>query len=122
MRRTVPLYYDENVIRSFVAGLAMSRLNILQGISGTGKTSLPEAFADAIGGHFQTIEVQSGWKDRQDLIGYYNTFEKKFYESDFLKTNLATLLQKAQKDYNQLSPEMKLELFLQDTTQVFHKT
>jgi hypothetical protein len=85
LRRTVPLYYDENVIRSFVAGLAMSRLNILQGISGTGKTSLPEAFADAIGGHFQTIEVQSGWKDRQDLIGYYNTFEKKFYESDFLK-------------------------------------
>ena len=84
-RRTVPLYYDENVIRSFVSGLAMSRLNILQGISGTGKTSLPEAFADAIGGHFQTIEVQSGWKDRQDLIGYYNTFEKKFYESDFLK-------------------------------------
>jgi hypothetical protein len=84
-RRVVPLYYDENVIRSFVAGLAMSRLNILQGISGTGKTSLPEAFADAIGGHFQTIEVQSGWKDRQDLIGYYNTFEKKFYESDFLK-------------------------------------
>ena len=84
-RRKVPLYYDENVIRSFVSGLAMSRLNILQGISGTGKTSLPEAFADAIGGHFQTIEVQSGWKDRQDLIGYYNTFEKKFYESDFLK-------------------------------------
>ena len=84
-KRTVPLYYGENVIRSFVSGLAMSRLNILQGISGTGKTSLPEAFADAIGGHFQTIEVQSGWKDRQDLIGYYNTFEKKFYESDFLK-------------------------------------
>ena len=84
-RRKVPLYYHENVIRSFIAGLAMSRLNILQGISGTGKTSLPEAFADAIGGHFQTIEVQSGWKDRQDLIGYYNTFEKKFYESDFLK-------------------------------------
>lgn len=84
-RRKVPLYYDENVIRSFVSGLAMSRLNILQGISGTGKTSLPEAFAEAIGGYFQTIEVQSGWKDRQDLIGYYNTFEKKFYESDFLK-------------------------------------
>ena len=84
-RRKVPLYYDENVIRSFVSGLAMSRLNILQGISGTGKTSLPEAFAEVIGGHFETIEVQSGWKDRQDLIGYYNTFEKKFYESDFLK-------------------------------------
>ena len=51
-RRKVPLYYDENVIRSFVSGLAMSRLNILQGISGTGKTSLPEAFAEVIGWTF----------------------------------------------------------------------
>jgi len=84
------LYYDANTIRSYIAGLAMSRLTILQGISGTGKTSLPKAFAQAISGktkdeHFEVIEIQSGWKDRQDLIGYYNTFEKKYYESGFLK-------------------------------------
>lgn len=79
------LYYDANTIRSYIAGLSMSRLSILQGISGTGKTSLPKAFAQAIGGHFEIVEVQSGWKDRQDLIGYYNTFEKKYYESSFLK-------------------------------------
>lgn len=79
------LYYDENTIRSFISGLAMSRFSILQGISGTGKTSLPKAFAKAIGGNFGIVEVQSGWKDRQDLIGYYNTFEKKYYEGKFLK-------------------------------------
>lgn len=79
------LYYDENTIRSFIAGLAMSRFSILQGISGTGKTSLPKAFAKAIGGNFGIVEVQSGWKDRQDLIGYYNTFEKKYYEGKFIK-------------------------------------
>lgn len=79
------LYYDENTIRAFVSGLAMSRFSILQGISGTGKTSLPKAFAKAIGGNFGIVEVQSGWKDRQDLIGYYNTFEKKYYEGKFLK-------------------------------------
>ena len=82
---TNSLYYDLNTIRSFVAGLAMSRLSILQGISGTGKTSLPKAFAEAIGGHCEVVEVQSGWKDKQDLIGYYNTFEKKYYEGKFLK-------------------------------------
>lgn len=81
----VRLYYGENILRSFVAGLAMSRFSILQGISGTGKTSLPKAFAKAIGGNYGIVEVQSGWKDRQDLIGYYNTFEKKFYEGKFLK-------------------------------------
>jgi hypothetical protein len=79
------LYYDSNTIRSFIAGLSMSRFSILQGISGTGKTSLPKAFAEAIGGSFGIVEVQSGWKDRQDLIGYYNTFEKKYYEGKFLK-------------------------------------
>ena len=79
------LYYDENTIRSFIAGLSMSRFSILQGISGTGKTSLPKAFAKAIGGNFGIVEVQSGWKDKQDLIGYYNTFEKKYYEGKFLK-------------------------------------
>ena len=79
------LYYDSNTIRSFIAGLSMSRFSILQGISGTGKTSLPKAFAEAIGGSFGIVEVQSGWKDRQDLIGYYNTFEKKYYEGELLK-------------------------------------
>lgn len=82
---TNTLFYDLNTIRSFVSGLAMSRLSILQGISGTGKTSLPKAFAEAIGGHCEVVEVQSGWKDKQDLIGYYNTFEKKYYEGKFLK-------------------------------------
>ncbi|HNF28537.1 MAG TPA: hypothetical protein PKV80_28995, partial [Leptospiraceae bacterium] len=40
---------------------------------------------EAVGGHYKIIEVQSGWKDRQDLIGHYNTFEGKYYESEFLK-------------------------------------
>ena len=125
-KRTVPLYYDENVVRSFVSGLAMSRLNILQGISGTGKTSLPEAFADAIGGHFQTIEVQSGWKDRQDLIGYYNTFEKKFYESDFLKALYkANTVQYRNKPFFIILDEMNLshpEHYFADMLSLMDKT
>ncbi len=79
------LFYDIDLLRTFIAGLAMSKFSILQGISGTGKTSLPKAFTKAVGGHFGIVEVQSGWKDRQDLIGYYNTFEKKYYEGKFLR-------------------------------------
>ena len=41
------LYYSAEDVRSFLGGLAMSRLQLLQGISGTGKTSLPLAFARA---------------------------------------------------------------------------
>lgn len=79
------LYYTGRDIRAFLGGLAMSKLHILQGISGTGKTSLPVAFARAVGGQYKLVEVQAGWRDRQDLIGYFNAFEGRFYESDFLK-------------------------------------
>ena len=79
------LYYSLSDLRSFIGGLAMGRLILLQGISGTGKTSLPVAFAKAIGTSPAEIKVQAGWRDPQDLIGHYNTFEKRFHETEFLK-------------------------------------
>ena len=81
----IPLYYHLRDLRFFLGGLAMSRLMILQGISGTGKTSLPLAFAHAIGAGEHLIEVQAGWREQQDLFGYFNTFEHKYYEYPFIK-------------------------------------
>ncbi|GGS05723.1 hypothetical protein [Deinococcus sedimenti] len=80
-----PLQYSLDTLRTFVAGLAMSRLHLLQGISGTGKTSLPLAFARATGGFSSLTEVQSGWRDKADLIGHFNAFERRFYEAEFLQ-------------------------------------
>lgn len=79
------LYYSERDLRCFLGGLAMSRLHLLQGVSGTGKTSLAIAFARAVGADYQLVEVQAGWRDRQDLIGHYNAFERRFHETEFLK-------------------------------------
>ena len=79
------LYYSLKEIRLFLAGLAMSRLHLLQGISGTGKTSLAVGFSKAVQGGQKLVEVQAGWRDKQDLLGYFNAFEKRFYESDFLQ-------------------------------------
>lgn len=79
------LYYRPQDIRAFVGGLAMSRLHLLQGISGIGKSSLPRAFAEAVGGFCETVSVQAGWRDKNDLFGYHNAFENKYYESTFLK-------------------------------------
>jgi hypothetical protein len=87
-------YYSESDVRLFMAGLASSRLHLLQGISGTGKTSLPREFFKALGGEqaAQIIEVQAGWRDKDDLFGYYNAFEKRFAESEFTKTLYRALL------------------------------
>jgi AAA domain (dynein-related subfamily) len=79
------LYYGRRDMRLFVAGLACSRLQILQGLSGTGKTSLPLAFAKVIGGGAEAVEVQAGWRDRQDLLGHYNTFERRYDETKFVQ-------------------------------------
>ena len=79
------LYFRLEDIQLLIAGLAMSQLHIFQGISGTGKTSLAKAFAKAMGGHCTDIAVQAGWRDRDDLLGHYNAFEKRFYERDCLQ-------------------------------------
>jgi len=79
------LYYAERDVRAFLGGLAMTRLMLLQGISGTGKTSLPLAFASAVDGDIEVVEVQAGWRDRQDLVGYYNAFHRHYYATNFLQ-------------------------------------
>lgn len=81
----VKLYYSDEIIRTFVAGLSSSKLSILEGLSGTGKSSLPRAFADFINCKVITVPVQSSWKDRNDLLGYYNDFKKQYKETEFLK-------------------------------------
>ena len=80
-----PLYFRLEDLQLLVGGLAMSQLHILQGISGTGKTSLAKALAYAVGGECTDIAVQAGWRDRGDLLGHYNAFEKRYYEKDCLQ-------------------------------------
>lgn len=84
-RPTNPLYYEEKIIRTFIAGFASSRIMILEGLSGTGKSSLPRAFADFMGSKTIEVPVQSSWKDRNDLLGFYNDFKKQYKETEFLK-------------------------------------
>ena len=79
------LYYDIEDIRRFIAGMAVSHILILQGMSGTGKTSLAHAFGSFIDNPSTIIPVQPMWKERTDLIGYYNEFTKKFNETLLLE-------------------------------------
>ena len=78
------LYYDISDIRRFIAGLAVTKIIILQGMSGTGKTSLAYAFGQFLDNPSTVIPVQPMWKERTDLLGYYNEFTKRFNETDLL--------------------------------------
>ena len=79
------LYYDIKIIRLFVAAFASTRLIILQGISGTGKTSLPYAFGKFVNNPAVIASVQPSWRDRSELFGYFNEFTKKFNETELLR-------------------------------------
>lgn len=79
------LFYEEKVIRLFFAGMATSKILILEGISGTGKTSLPYAMGKFFGKNSDIVSVQPSWRDRAELIGYLNEFTKRFNETEFLK-------------------------------------
>lgn len=81
--RQKPLFYSERDLRAFLAGMAASPLSILQGMSGTGKTSLPKIFCEALLGEISVVPVESSWRDRNELLGYYNDFSKKFTAKEF---------------------------------------
>ena len=79
------LYYTIDVIRYFIASMGTARIIILQGISGTGKTSLPYAFGKFVQKDTTVVSVQPSWRERTELYGYFNEFTKKYAETDFLR-------------------------------------
>ena len=79
------LYYTPEIIRRFVAGMAASKLLILEGISGTGKTSLPYSFSRYMNNPATIVSVQPSFRDRTELLGYFNEFSKRFNETEFLR-------------------------------------
>jgi hypothetical protein len=79
------LFYEPKTIRLFLAGMASTKLIILQGISGTGKTSLPYSFGKFLQVDTTIASVQPSWRDRTELFGYFNEFTKNFNETEVLK-------------------------------------
>ena len=79
------LYFDETILREFIAGMASSHLIILEGLSGTGKSSLARYISSFIGEQSYFESVQASWHDNTAILGYYNDFSKKYKETEFLK-------------------------------------
>lgn len=64
-------------------------ITILGGQPGTGKSTLPKLYADALqgdekeeGDRYLHVGVNPSWVDARDLLGYVNAFEQKFQPSE----------------------------------------
>ena len=84
LAKSEQLYFDIDIIRFFISGMGTSHFTILEGLSGTGKSSLPRFFAKFVNANCLFIPVQATWRDKTNLIGYFNDFSKSYSETDFL--------------------------------------
>lgn len=78
------LLYTQGLLRDFLALLRTRDLVVLAGDSGSGKTSLVRAAADAIGGVCTVVPVKPNWTGPEDLLGYYNPMERSYQATSFL--------------------------------------
>lgn len=93
------LNFRDRVVHRFHTALKVSRispLTVLAGISGTGKTQLPRAYAWAMGMERLVVPVQPRWDGPRDLLGHFDFLHRRFQATD-----LARLLC----DYTQTDPD-----------------
>lgn len=70
---------------SFHVSVKCSDLSIVGGISGTGKSSLPRLYAQALSGdddgqaRFLPVDVSPAWTNPSDLLGYVNLLDRTFH-------------------------------------------
>ena len=57
---------------------------ILEGLSGTGKSSLPRYFAKFSNSNVLFVPVQATWRDKTNILGYFNDFSKIYSETKII--------------------------------------
>jgi len=77
------LIYTRHQIKNFLTLLKTHDIIVLSGLSGSGKTQIVKAFAEALGGIAKIIPVKPNWTSSDDLIGYYNPLQMSFLPTPF---------------------------------------
>ncbi len=77
------LIYTRYQIKNFLTLLRTHDIIVLSGLSGSGKTQIVKAFAEALGGVAKIIPVKPNWTSSDDLIGYYNPLQMSFLPTPF---------------------------------------
>ncbi|GFN32955.1 McrB family protein [Paenibacillus xylaniclasticus] len=101
--RELGLQYSEKDLFNFHTAMKSNTLNIIAGMSGTGKSKLVQAYARALGlddDQFVIIPVRPSWTDDSDLIGYVDAMNMVYRPGD---SGLINTLIQAQKEENRKS-------------------
>ncbi len=80
--------FSKRLVYSFHTSLktsSISPLTVMAGISGTGKSKLPQLYSRFGGLYFLSLPVQPDWDSPQSLFGYFNSIEKRFNATSLLR-------------------------------------
>jgi 5-methylcytosine-specific restriction endonuclease McrBC GTP-binding regulatory subunit McrB len=80
--------FNKRLLYSFHTALKTadwSPLTVLAGVSGTGKSILPEYYARYGGLYFMSMAVQPDWDSPQALFGYFNSVDNRFNATTLLR-------------------------------------
>lgn len=91
---------DERLLRRYHLGLETRKFVILSGVSGTGKTWLTQAYAEAISAEYLLVPVAPNWTTNEDLLGYFNPIDQKYHDTEFSR-----FLRAAETEYKQAQEE-----------------
>lgn len=82
------IQFNKRLLYSFHTALKTadwSPLTVLAGVSGTGKSILPEYYARYGGLYFMSMAVQPDWDSPQALFGYFNSVDNRFNATTLLR-------------------------------------
>ena len=88
------LIISDRTLRRFHVSLRTRGFVILSGISGTGKTWLSDAYAEAVGAEYLLVPVAPNWTTNEDLLGYLNPLDGQYHDTVF-----SGFLREAAKEY-----------------------
>ncbi|HEX9094027.1 MAG TPA: AAA family ATPase [Coriobacteriia bacterium] len=73
----------EDVIRRYHLAMSTRGFVILSGVSGTGKTWLASAYADAVQAKNKLVAVDPSWSSNEDLLGYLSPLDGFYHHTPF---------------------------------------
>lgn len=101
---TQELQIDDRLLRRYHLALNTRNFVILSGVSGTGKTWLTQAYAEARNAEYLLVPVAPNWTTNEDLLGYFNPIDQKYHDTEFSR-----FLRAAETEYKQAQEEGRLE-------------
>ena len=77
------LVLSERTIRRYHLSLKTRGFVVLSGVSGTGKTWLAQAYADAVDAKALIVPVAPNWTTNEDLLGYLSPLDRTYHDTPF---------------------------------------